>query len=97
MAKRASEQKPGAAQGASGGPTPYIYRVVIEPDDDRYYAEIPSLAGCYSWGHTYEEAVKNIKEALELWLEVKKEADEPIPTEDPQTIRNAAHTIGVLV
>ena len=41
-----------------------------------------ALAGCYSWGRTYEEALKNIKEALELWLEVKKEAGEPIPTDD---------------
>src|SRR3989304_1170090 len=55
-----------------------------EPDEDRYYAEIPALPGCYSWGYTYEEAFKNIKEALEVWLEVKKEAGEPIPIEDPQ-------------
>lgn len=77
--------------------TPYVYRLVIEPDGDRYYAEVPSLPGCYSWGHTYEEALKNIKEALELWLEVKKEAGEPIPIDDPRTIRNAALTVGVLV
>ena len=77
--------------------TPYVYRLVIEPDEGRYYAEIPALAGCYSWGHTYEEALKNIKEALELWLEVKKEAGEPIPTDDLETIRNADFTVGVLV
>lgn len=76
---------------------PYVYRVVIEQDDDRYYAEIPTLPGCYSWGYSYEEALRNIKEALELWLEVEKEAEEPIPTDDPQTIRNATLTIGVLV
>jgi len=76
---------------------PYVYRVVIEPDEDRYYAEIPALPGCYSWGYTYEEAFKNIKEALEVWLEVKKEAGEPIPIEDPQSIRQAALTVGVVV
>ena len=48
-------------------------------------------------GSHLEEALKNIKEALELWLEVKKEAGEAIPVEDPRTIRNAAHTIGVLI
>ncbi len=58
------------------------YRVVVEPDDDRYYAEVTSLPGCYSWGHTSEEALKNIRVALELWLEVKKEAGEPIPVEE---------------
>ena len=76
---------------------PYVYRLVVEPDEDKYYAEIPALPGCYSWGHTYEEALKNIKEALELWLEVKKEAGEPIPTDEPDAIKNADFTIGVLV
>ena len=76
--------------------SPYIYRVVIEPDDDRFHAEIPALPGCYSWGYSYQEALKNIKEALELWLEVKKEAGEPIPVENPEIIRNAKITVGVL-
>lgn len=79
------------------GARPYIYRVVIEPDEGRYYAEVPALPGCHSWGYTYEEALKNIKEALEVWLEVKKEEGEPIPIEDPQTIRTAEVTVGVFV
>ena len=78
-------------------PAPYIYRVTVEPDDGRYYAEVPALPGCYSWGHSYEEALKNIKEAIELWLEVKREAGEPIPVEEPQAIKNANLTVGVLV
>lgn len=73
----------------------YVFRVVIEPDEDRYYAEIPSLPGCYSWGYTYEEALKNIKEAAELWLETLAENHEPIPEEDPEVIRNAPVTLGV--
>ena len=56
----------------------------------------PSSRVATSWGYTYEEAFKNIKEALELWLEVKKEAGEPIPLEDPWSIKNASLTIGVL-
>lgn len=88
MAKRISHRKRKAktTKYVPLGSTPYVYRVVIEPDEDRYYAEIPAF-GCYSWGYTYEEAFKNIKEALEVWLEVKKEAGEPIPVEDPQSIR----------
>ncbi len=96
MAKRISSQKTSTRHEAPG-PTPYIYRVVVERDEDRYYAEIPRLPGCYSWGHTYEEALKNIKEALELWLEVKKEDGESIPLEDSKSIRKATHTIGVLI
>ena len=75
---------------------PYVYRVTVSPDEGRYYAEVPALPGCYSWGRTYEEALRNIKEAVELWLEVKKEAGEPIPIEEPSVIQNAPLTIGVL-
>jgi len=96
MARRTIRPKGIAVPEVQADLTPYIYRVVIEPDGDRYYAEIPALAGCYSWGYTYEETLRNIKEALELWLEVKKEAGELIPVEEPRAIRNAGLTIGVL-
>ena len=75
----------------------YIYRVTIEPDADRYYAEIPALPGCYSWGYTYEEALKNIKEAAELWVETLAEDGEPIPEEDVQVLRQAPITLGVVL
>jgi len=75
----------------------YIYRVIIEPDEDRYHAEIPALPGCYSWGHTYEEALKNIKEAAALWLETLAEDGEPIPEEDPCVLRQAPITLGVVL
>jgi len=45
--------------------------VVIEQDEAGYYvAEVPALPGCLSQGKTYEEAISNIKEAIEGWLEV---------------------------
>ena len=75
----------------------YVYRVTIEPDEDRYHAEIPALPGCYSWGMTYEEALKNIKEAAELWLEALAEDGEPIPEETPQVIKKAPITLGVVL
>ena len=43
--------------------------VVIEKDDYGYYAFCPELDGCQSHGDTFEEALKNIKEAIELYLE----------------------------
>jgi predicted RNase H-like HicB family nuclease len=97
MSKRTSQPKRKTTAYIPVSPTPYVYRVVIEPDEDRYYARIPILPGCYSWGRTYEEVLKNIKEALEVWLEVKKEEGEPIPIETPQTIKRAALTVGVVV
>jgi len=45
--------------------------VVIEKDEAGYYvAEVPALPGCLSQGKTREEALANIKEAIEGWLEV---------------------------
>jgi predicted RNase H-like HicB family nuclease len=45
--------------------------VLIEKDETGYYvAEVPALPGCLSQGKTYKEAIANIKEAIEGWLEV---------------------------
>lgn len=42
---------------------------IIEKDENGYYAYVPALKGCVSQGDTYEEALENIKEASELYLE----------------------------
>lgn len=62
----------------------YIFKVVIEEDqfeDGRkaYHAFCPALKGCHTWGHTYEEALANIKDAIELYVEDLIEAGEEIP------------------
>jgi predicted RNase H-like HicB family nuclease len=43
--------------------------VVIEKDANGVYAWCPELKGCRSQGATLEEAIANIKEAIELYLE----------------------------
>ena len=56
------------------------YRVIIEQDEDGVFiAEVPSLPGCISQGKTRQEALINIKEAIEVYLESLKEHNEPIP------------------
>ena len=51
--------------------------VKIERDEAGYYvAEVPALPGCLSLGKTYEEAIANIKEAVEGWLEVMEAKQE---------------------
>ena len=46
-------------------------RVIVEQDEAGYYvAEVPALPGCLSQGKTQEEAIANIKEAIEGWIEV---------------------------
>jgi predicted RNase H-like HicB family nuclease len=45
--------------------------VVIEQDESGYFvAEVPALPGCLSQGKSREEALENIKEAIEGWFEV---------------------------
>jgi len=45
-------------------------KVVLEPSDEGgYTVYVPSLSGCISEGETVEEALKNIKEAIKLYLE----------------------------
>lgn len=46
-------------------------KVLIRSEDvGGYSVSVPALPGCYSQGETFEEAMANIREAAELWLEV---------------------------
>ncbi len=51
------------------------FKVIIEEDkeDGGYVVSVPSLPGCHSQGDTIEEALENIKEAIELYLEPDEE------------------------
>ncbi len=56
------------------------YRVLIEQDEDGVFvAEVPALPGCISQGKTRNEAMDNIREAIEGYLESLKAHGEPIP------------------
>ena len=49
-------------------------QVIIFPGEDGYYvAECPSLPGCISQGKSREEAIENIREAIQLFIEVLEE------------------------
>ncbi len=60
----------------------YRLSVIIEKDKDGYYAFCPELQGCYSQGDTYEEALENIKDAIQLHVEDRIECGEEIPQPD---------------
>jgi predicted RNase H-like HicB family nuclease len=56
------------------------YRVIIQQDEDgMLVAEVPALPGCMSQGATRAEALANIREAIEAYLESLRDHDEPIP------------------
>ena len=46
----------------------YSFKVVVEPDDDRWHAYCPALAryGASTWGNTEEEAFKHIHEVVQM-------------------------------
>ena len=55
-------------------------QVIIYPGEDGYWvAECPSLPGCISQGETKEEAIENIKEAIEAYTSALKEDGLPVP------------------
>ena len=59
------------------------FRVILEPNEfGGYTVTVPILPGCISEGDTREEALANIKEAIELYLESLQADGEPIPSEE---------------
>ena len=57
------------------------YEIVIYWDhqDKIFVAEVPELAGCAAHGKTQIEAVQNVGDAVELWLETAREFGDEIP------------------
>ena len=59
------------------------YKVVLEPaEEGGYTAYASSLPGCVSEGDTYQEALDNMREAIQGWLEVALEFGDEIPSSD---------------
>ena len=67
----------------------YVFKIVIEQDqfeDGRpaWHASCPALKGCHTWGHSYEEALANAPEAVELYVQDLTEAGEKIRVDAQQ-------------
>jgi len=58
--------------------TVLIYRA----EEGGFWAEVPTLPGCYSQGETIEETMSNIKEAIEAHLLALRDEKEEMPTEE---------------
>ena len=58
----------------------YRLSVIIEKDDDGYFAFCPELQGCYTQGDSYEEVIENIKDAIKLHIEDRIANNEEIPS-----------------
>ena len=63
------------------------FTVVMEEGEDGYVVvHCPALPGCWSQGKTRDEAMSNIREAIELYLESLVARGEPIPEEEVGTV-----------
>jgi predicted RNase H-like HicB family nuclease len=59
------------------------YTVILEKEaDGGYVASVPVLPGCVSQGDTREEALTNIREAIDLYIEDCRMAGDRVPEED---------------
>lgn len=79
----------------------YVFRVMVEPDEDRWVSYCPALEqfGAATWGYTEEEASKNIREVVEMIVAEMVEDDLPIPDgpEDEVVIYPTQHRVAVPV
>ncbi len=64
--------------------------VLYRGEDGFIVAEVPSLQGCISQGKTRLEALKNIKEAVSLHVEVMMERGLPVPNDETELVEIAA-------
>jgi predicted RNase H-like HicB family nuclease len=63
-----------------GGHESRSYAVEITHDEDGFYARIPDLPGCESYGRSLEEAYESIEEAKSLWIEAVLESGGVVPS-----------------
>jgi len=61
--------------------TTYTFKIVVEPDEDRWRAYCPTLEeqGAATWGYTREEALRHIREVLEMIVAEFIEEGRPVP------------------
>ncbi len=59
----------------------YKYEIIIywSNEDKAFIAEVPELPGCMAHGKSPEMALKNAKEAIQLWIDTAKEFGDHVP------------------
>jgi predicted RNase H-like HicB family nuclease len=57
----------------------YAIEIFYSDEDEGYIAVVPELPGCSAFGETEEAALKEVKVAIELWLEVAETEGREIP------------------
>ena len=76
----------------------YLFKIVLEKDEDVYHAYCPALKGASTWGYTEEEAIRNIQEVIQMVVGSMIEHGELIPetpTEQVQILPESAIAITI--
>ena len=57
------------------------YEIILywSEDDGAYIAEVPELAGCMADGSTAQEALQNVEQIAQEWIETARELGRPVP------------------
>ena len=76
------------------GEAPREYTVILQPEADPefagyYNASVPALPGCFSYGADKDETLRNIKEAIQLYVEELEANNEPAPEERFEQVKVA--------
>jgi predicted RNase H-like HicB family nuclease len=73
----------------SSGVKSYVFRVVVEPDEDRWVASCPALEehGAATWDHRREEALKNIQDVVQMTVESMLVHGEAVPDGPARDVR----------
>ncbi len=58
------------------------YKTIIEKDGKCFHGYVPSLPGCHTQGDTVNETKKNLKEAIQAWVDANIELGWPVPKGD---------------
>ena len=66
----------------------YMFRVVVEPDEDRWvvYCQALEKYAATTWGNTREEALRHIQEVIQMVLQELMEDQETIPHEPSEEV-----------
>lgn len=69
----------------------YLFKVVVEPDDNRWTAYCPALLqqGASTWGYTQEEALRHIQEVVKMVVDSLREHGESLPEGPHSKTRHA--------
>lgn len=69
------------------GQRTYRLQVIVEMDEDgKYVASAPALQGCHTQGDTFEEALANIHDVIEMCLEELREENKDLSLQYPEVV-----------